>query len=78
MSTSNADGDAYDADAVQSGLEWVDEQHRVKLDKAYRQALADDAEKAVKVIQAKHDGIKDSLAAAKADAKRLRSEAEGA
>lgn len=37
--------------------------------------LADDAERAVEVIEAKLAGIKESLATAKAEAKRLRAEA---
>jgi hypothetical protein len=42
-----------------------------------REQYAAEAEAAVKAIQAKLDGMKESLVTAKAEAKRLRAEAEG-
>jgi len=46
---------------------------------AQRERYADEAEQAVKTIEAKLAGVKESLATAKAEAKRLRAEAnEGA
>jgi hypothetical protein len=41
-----------------------------------RERYADEAEAAVKTIQAKLDGMKETLATAKANAKRLRAEAK--
>lgn len=76
------EGAAYDAEAL-TGL--TTEELRAELTRrgelpligqAYLDQLADEAEAAVRAIQAKFDGMKDSLAAAKAEAKRLRAEAK--
>lgn len=48
----------------------------VERSQAYRLALADDAERVVEIIQAKYDGIRESLATARAEAQRLRAEAD--
>ncbi len=75
-------GAAYDAEVL-TGL--TEEQLKAELVRrgalplagpAYRDRLADDAEAAVETIQAKLDGMKESLAAAKQEAKRLRAEAK--
>jgi hypothetical protein len=64
------DGAALDAD-VQVGPEMPTEAVQ-----AQRQQYADEAEAAVEAIEAKLAGMKESLATAKANAKRLRAEAK--
>ena len=68
MSTSNGSGAAHDAEVrTDADPDAVQRQ---------REALADDAERAVKTIRAKLAGMKESLATAEAEAKRLRAEAK--
>lgn len=70
-STSRANGAAPDAGVDTGGDEAaVDAQ-------AQREVYAEQAEQAVKTIKAKIAGMKETLATAEADAKRLRAEAKG-
>jgi uncharacterized protein YceH (UPF0502 family) len=69
VSTAGAKGQAFDAAVDNSGM--ADQRAR-----DHAQQVADDAEHAVKTIETKLAGMKESLATAKADAKRLRAEAQ--
>jgi len=69
-STAGGDGTAPDA-AVQVGADVLSDAVQRQ-----RELYADEAEAAVEAIKAKIDGMKESFATAKTEAKRLRAEAE--
>lgn len=68
MSTSAAGGGA----ALNATVDTTSDPRRQE----YLERYADDCERAVKVITEKLEGIKDSLATAKTDAKQARAEAQ--
>ncbi len=69
-STAGGNGEAPNA-TVMTSLEQATEAVQRQ-----RELYADEAEAAVETIKAKLDGMKESLTAAKAEAKRLRAEAD--
>lgn len=76
MSSSDAGAAAYNAGVQVNGKDVVMPEPRTSEQQAYLDAVADDAAKAVTVIEEKLAGMQESLKAAKATAKQARADAQ--